>query len=136
MAESVTQGNFIWQTSDHLTDPVVNELYHRFGQEQFTVQATRMGVPVVWVKREQLLEVVAFLRSLPQPYVMLYDLHGIDERLREKRQGLPQADFSVFYHFLSIERNKDIVIKVALSERDLHLPTIVKIYPNANWYER
>lgn len=136
MTESVTQNRLTWQTCDHLDDPVINELYSHFGQEQFVVQATRMGVPVIWIKREQLTEIVTFLSQLPKPYVMLYDLHGIDERLREQRQGLPTADFSVFYHFLSIERNKDIIIKIPLVERDLHVPTIVKIYSNANWYER
>jgi NADH-quinone oxidoreductase subunit C/D len=47
-----------WQTRDHLDDPVIGELRNRFGPDAFTVQATRTGVPVVWVKREQLLEVV------------------------------------------------------------------------------
>ena len=68
---------------------------------------------------------------------MLYDLHGVDERLRTKRQGLPSgADFTVFYHLMSIERNSDVMIKVALSESDLSLPTVTGIWPNANWYER
>ncbi|HHX0693596.1 TPA: NADH-quinone oxidoreductase subunit C, partial [Yersinia enterocolitica] len=98
--------------------------------------ATRTGMPVVWVKREQLLEVMTFLRKQPKPYVMLFDLHGVDERLRTHRQGLPEADFSVFYHLLSIERNRDIMLKVALSEKDLHVSTATKIFPNANWYER
>ncbi|MEJ1266728.1 NADH-quinone oxidoreductase subunit C [Pantoea ananatis] len=55
---------------------------------------------------------------------MLYDLHGMDERLLPTRAGLPAADFSVFYHLLSIERNRDIMLKVALSENDMHVPTI------------
>ncbi len=46
-----------WQTRDHLDDPVIGELRNRFGPDAFTVQATRTGVPVVWIKREQLLEV-------------------------------------------------------------------------------
>ncbi len=125
-----------WQTRDHLDDPVIGELRNRFGPDAFTVQATRTGVPVVWVKREQLLEVVDFLKKLPKPYVMLFDLHGMDERLRTHRQGLPAADFSVFYHLISIDRNTDIMLKVALSENDMHLPTITKLFPNANWYER
>lgn len=58
---------------------------------------------------------------------MLYDLHGVDERLRTHRAGLPAADFSVFYHLLSIERNRDIMLKVALSENDMHLPTITRL---------
>ena len=85
-----------WQTRDHLDDPVIGELRNRFGPDAFTVQATRTGVPVVWVKREQLLEVGDFLKKLPKPYVMLFDLHGMDERLRTHRAGLPAADFSRF----------------------------------------
>lgn len=100
-----------WQTQDHLDDPVVEELRNRFGPDVFTVQPTRTGIPVVWVRREQLLEIISFLRQLPKPYVMLYDLHGVDERLRTHRQGLPEADFSVFYHFISIDRNRDIMLK-------------------------
>lgn len=49
-----------WQTRDHLDDPVIGELRNRFGPDAFTVQPTRTGVPVVWVKREQLLEVGDF----------------------------------------------------------------------------
>lgn len=57
-----------------------------------------------------------FLKKLPKPYVMLFDLHGMDERLRTHREGLPAADFSVFYHLISIDRNRDIALKVALAE--------------------
>jgi NADH-quinone oxidoreductase subunit C/D len=67
---------------------------------------------------------------------MLYDLHGIDERLRLHREYLPKADFSVFYHLISIERNSDIMLKVPLLENDLVLPTFTNLFPNANWYER
>lgn len=125
-----------WETSDHIDDQVVNELRQKFGPDAFTFQPTRTGMPVVWVKREQLIEVMQYLKSLPKPYVMLYDLHGVDERVRTHRQGLPAADFSVFYHLISLDRNKDIMLKVALSEKDLNLPTLTSIFPNSNWYER
>ncbi|OHT23260.1 NADH-quinone oxidoreductase subunit C/D [Providencia stuartii] len=125
-----------WQTQDHLSDPVLLELRNQFGPDAFSVQATRTGMPVIWVRREQLLEVVDFLKKLPKPYVMLFDLHGVDERQRIHRQGLPEADFSVFYHLISIDRNRDIMLKVALSEKDLNVPSLVSLFPNANWYER
>lgn len=125
-----------WQTATHCDDPVIRELEQRFGSENLTVQATRIGMPVIWIKREQLLRVVEFLRSLPKPYVMLYDLHGMDERLRTHRSGLPEADFSVFYHLISIERNRDVMLKVALAESDLLIPTLTSQFANANWYER
>ena len=115
---------------------IVVELQARFGAETFTLQPSRTGMPVLWVARERLIEVLRFLRGVSKPYSMLYDLSGSDERLRTHRQGLPAADFSVFYHLLAIERNSDVMIKVALSERDLNVPTATGIWPNANWYER
>ena len=115
---------------------VVGELQGHFGADALTLQDTRTGMPVIWVARERIIEVLRFLRNLPRPYVMLYDLHGVDERLRTHRRGLPNADFTVFYHLLSIDRNSDVMLKVALSTNDLHLPTATGIFPNANWYER
>ncbi|TXI05438.1 MAG: NADH-quinone oxidoreductase subunit C/D [Pseudorhodobacter sp.] len=115
---------------------VVSELLAQFGSEVCTVQATLDRVPTLWVPRERLIEVLRFLRNLPKPYVMLYDLSAIDERLRKHRQGQPESDFTVFYHLLSIERNSDVRIKVALKADDRKLPTAIPVWPNANWYER
>ena len=117
-------------------EDIVAELIARFGADTFTLQSTLTGMPVLWVPRERLVEVLRFLRQVSKPYVMLYDLHGIDERLRTQRRGLPAADFTVFYQLMSLERNSDIMLKVALAEKDLNLPTVTGIWPNANWYER
>ncbi|MEY4589046.1 MAG: hypothetical protein RL497_1122, partial [Pseudomonadota bacterium] len=102
----------------------------------FTFQSTLDNTPTLWVPRELLLDVLRFARQLPRPYVMLYDLSATDERLRQHKHGLPIADFTVFYHLISIDRNSDLRIKVALSGGDLNLPTVTGIWPNANWYER
>lgn len=115
---------------------VVQELYGQFGSEAFTFQSTLDNTPTLWVPRDLVVDVLRFLRGLPQPYVMLYDLSATDERLRQHKYGLPIADFTVFYHLISIERNSDVRIKVALSSSDLNLPSVVGIWPNANWYER
>ncbi|HMZ90989.1 MAG TPA: NADH-quinone oxidoreductase subunit C/D [Pseudomonadales bacterium] len=115
---------------------VVRALRARFADVELVFQPTLDELPTLWVPRERLLDLLRHLRQLPQPYVMLYDLSAVDERLRTQRPGLPKADFSVFYHLLSIERNSDLRIKVALSQDDLRLPSAVSIWPNANWYER
>lgn len=125
-----------WQPNDHINSEVVIELQARFGSESFVVQPTRTGIPVVWVPRDKIIEVLRFLHTLPRPFVMLYDLHGIDERLRTHRDGLPPADYTVFYHLLSIDRNSDVMLKVPLQEHDLKMPTVTDIFANANWYER
>ncbi|MCI0510022.1 NADH dehydrogenase subunit C /NADH dehydrogenase subunit D [Chromohalobacter marismortui] len=120
----------------HADDPVVQALFARFGNHVFVEQATYTGMPVLWLDREHLLEVLGFLRDMPEPFEMLFDLHAIDERLRSHREDLPAADFTVFYQLMSISRNRDIMLKVALSERDLEVPSVTGLYPNANWYER
>ncbi|MFT3930340.1 MAG: NADH-quinone oxidoreductase subunit C/D [Spongiibacteraceae bacterium] len=115
---------------------VVRELYARFGENKFVFQPTLDDVPTLWVERANLIEVLKYLRSAPRPYVMLYDLSAVDERMRKHRDGMPAADFTVFYHLLSIERNSDVRIKVALAADDASVPTAIPIWPNANWYER
>jgi len=115
---------------------VVRELHEQFGADAFVFQETLDKVPTLWVQRAQLINVLAFLRKLPRPFVMLYDLSAVDERLRQNRLGMPIEDFTVFYHLISIDRNSDVRIKVALKKDDLNLQTIISIWPNANWYER
>ncbi len=115
---------------------VVRELSARLGADALVYQATVDQVPTVWVSRDRLLDVMRCLAALPGPYSMLYDLSAIDERLRQHREGLPASAFTVFYHLLSIDRNSDVRVKVALSEDDLRLPSVMAIWPNADWYER
>lgn len=115
---------------------VVRELFDHFGQSALVFQPTVDQVPTLWVPRERLLDVLRYLRGCARPYVMLLDLSAVDERLRQHRDGLPPSDFTVFYHLLSIDRNSDVRLKVALSAGDLHLPTAIPVWPNANWYER
>lgn len=117
--------------------PIVRELQNRFGAAIAAVQETGDGIPTLWVGRDQVRDVLRYLkRDTAQPYRMLYDLSAIDERVRAHRQQQPASDFTVFYHLLSFERNADIRIKVALAADDLMLPTLTDIWPSANWYER
>ncbi|HZR36943.1 MAG TPA: NADH-quinone oxidoreductase subunit C/D [Nevskia sp.] len=122
---------------------VVRELYARFGENAFTLQPTKDDVPTLWTAKERFAEVLAFLKNgVPRPYKMLLDLHAMDERLRRHREGLPASDFTVFYHLLSIERDVssrgagDVRIKVALTGESPSLPSITRLFANANWYER
>ena len=122
------------QTAESMVHSQVEEgLYRQFGQDQFTVQPTADSILTLWVPRSLLSDVLRFLK--PQ-FSMLYDLFAIDERTRQNRAGQPAADYTVVYQLLSMERNDDIRIKVALSEPDLNLPTCISVWPNANWYER
>jgi len=116
---------------------VVRELFARFGESAVTLQVTRDGMPTVWVDASRIIEVLRYLKNeVPKPYKMLYDLTAVDERLRKNRDGLPPASFTVVYQLLSIDRNSDVRVKVALQGEYPHLPTSIGVYTNANWYER
>ena len=116
---------------------VLQELADRFGQEAILPQSTKDGIPTAWVSPELLPGVLKYLKSSPQgAYQMLWDITAIDERTRVHREGQPSSDFTVVYHLLSLERNQDMRIKVALRSEHLSVATITSIYSNADWYER
>lgn len=116
---------------------ITEELTSRFGDAIVAEQKTSDGIPTLWVKKSDLKRILVHLKcETVAPYKMLYDLTCIDERMREKREGMPQSDFTVVYHLLSFERNADIRLKVALGQSDVTVSSIVNIWPNANWYER
>lgn len=94
-------------------------------------------IPTFWIKKDHLHGLLSYLKyEIDQPYKMLYDLTAIDERMRTHRDGQPPSDFTVVYSLLSFDRNDYVRLKVALAETQLSLPSIVDIWPAANWYER
>ncbi len=116
---------------------VIAELYLKFGESSFVRQHTAEGMPTLWLVRDKLLEVLKFLRDDYRPrYEMLLDVTAIDERLRVHRDGQPESDFTVVYQLISYSGNCDIRLKIALKETDLKIPTIISLWPAANWHER
>lgn len=116
-------------------DGLIAELRSELPQVALLAQSTFDDIPTVWVERAHL---VSLLRQLKDQhnFEMLFDLCGVDERMREHRDGLPDSDFSVVYHLMSFRDLCDVRIKVALAENDCRVPSIISVWPNANWYER
>jgi len=124
------------QVSTSTGGGITGELEARFGSS-LRHQVTVDEIPTAWIERSQIVAVMRFLKSeVSQPYVLLFDVSAIDERTRQHRSGQPAADYSVFYHLISLERNQDVRIKVALNKDDLALDSITSVWPVANWYER
>ena len=120
------------------TQSIVELLKGKFGDaaiisEQFTADAT----PTIWVGQDRIREILRYLKNMhPHPFHMLYDLCGIDERKRAKRDGQPASDFTVVYHLTSLEGNKDIRIKTPAMGEFPSVLSITSIWPMADWYER
>ena len=116
---------------------LAHELRFQFGDAILAEQPTLDGITTIWVVRDKVSRVLSHLKhDISQPFAMLYDLTGIDERVRSRRNYQPPSDFTVVYHLISFQRNQDIRIKVPLVEADPKLPSITALWPNANWYER
>ena len=88
-----------------------------------------LGELTIEVEREQLAEVIAFLRddSLCR-FGCLIDICGADYPKRERR-------FDVVYHLLSPWRNQRIRVRTK-TDADSPVPSITGLFPAANWFER
>jgi NADH-quinone oxidoreductase subunit C/D len=95
------------------------------------------GIPSFWVDRQQIEAVIRYLKQDARPhYAMLYDLTAIDERERQRPAVDPQRDFSLVYLLLSFEARSLVRLKVPLEGEFPHAPSITRVFPAANWYER
>ena len=65
----------------------------------------------------------------------LIDLCGLD--YSEYSGGVGGTRYAVVYHLLSLAHNKRVCVKVFAADDDLPmLPSMIEIWPAANWYER
>ncbi len=116
---------------------ILNLLQQRFGVAIFHQQPTIDDILTLWLPQDKLIPVVQYLKStVSQPYKLLYDLSGIDERDRSGKGTMPAKDFTIVYHLFSFERNDFIRLKVALEGEYPSMPSITSLFKNANWYER
>jgi len=85
------------------------------------------GETTLEVRPEDLLDVARQLRDGDRlKFEFLSDLTGID---------CGAGQFEVVYHLLSLAYQKRVRLKVRLSEAR-ELPTVVPVWPAANWHER
>lgn len=116
---------------------IISELRQRFPGLALTEQKSIDGAPIIWLDRENLRDVLKFLKHDVKPrYAMLFDLTAIDERARRMPADQPASDFTLVYRLLSLDGNSDICLKVPLSGEHPSVPTITDLWMNANWYER
>ena len=83
----------------------------------------------VTAESAEIARVMTFLRDDPEcEFKILIDICGVDYPQRAKR-------FDVVYHLLSISKNRRIRVRVETGDNE-QIPSIVSVYPVANWYER
>jgi NADH-quinone oxidoreductase subunit C len=87
-------------------------------------QATLEVVP------EAVHDVLAYLAQTDEePWTLLMSLHGVDYLPEEPRLG-------IHYQLLSMERTDRLNVKTRLGADDPHVPTVIDLFPTADYQER
>jgi NADH-quinone oxidoreductase subunit C len=83
------------------------------------------------VRREHIVAVAQALRDQPDLRFEMFSgvsgVHYPDDAGRELR---------AVYHLLSITHNRRVRLEVSAPDSDPHIPSVVEVYPSADWHER
>jgi NADH-quinone oxidoreductase subunit C len=94
------------------------------------------GDTTLVVTRESLVEVMLFLRNTPGLiYNFLSDISSVDYFPDPPTDARPER-FAVSYHLYSMLYNRRVRVRVFVPEDDAVVPTILPVWPSANWLER
>ncbi len=143
---------------NHSKNPFVS-LNAEAAREQLAVQNACDELTLVLTKKA-LLDVATQLRDGAEfCFEQLIDVCGVDyltygiaEWVTDKAtgsgferaldpEGIPvesfsESRFAVVYHLLSVKLNQRLRLKVFLDEADLCIPSLMPIWPAADWFER
>ena len=99
--------------------------------------AVDLGEITIECKPDDLLQVCSTLRDHPElRFEQLMDLCGVD--YADLGNGLWDGPrYALVCHFLSISLNQRVRLRVFAADEDFPvLPTLVELWPSANWFER
>ncbi len=98
--------------------------------ERFSARPGEMrGQVQVYVPAEKIVDACQALKT-EFGFEMLSFVTGTDYWPKEEPR------FNILYGLYSFQHNVTIMLRVELDGKDPHIPTVEKVYPNANWYER
>lgn len=65
-----------------------------------------------------------------------YTTYGTDSQAPEAVDGAVSPDLAAVYHLLSVEHNHRIRVRARLDRERPEVPSVVDLWPVANWFER
>lgn len=106
-------------------EPIVKALQEKFGS---TVEEFR-GEAHVFAKPEQIVDVLTLLRDT-YSFELMSTLTAVDYWPQETPR------FHLIYQMTSLSNNLSVQIRVPVDGDNLKVPTVTRVYANANWRER
>lgn len=114
-----------------VSDPMIEALSTAVGEGLLGADTDRAGATIAIVERGSLLKACELLRDGDERFVHLSGVWGVDYQA----MGLAPR-FAVVYYLYSPSSRRRFGIKVPLEESDAVVPSVVGIWPGANWHER
>ena len=114
--------------------PILQRLADLFGAAVLDTHEYRGDATAV-VERRALVDVLRACRDEPTlGFDVLMDLTAVDYLKYPGREDGPR--FEVVYHLYSVGHNHRLRVKVRVDEDDAVVPTVVGLWPIADWFER
>ncbi|MHB0867866.1 MAG: NADH-quinone oxidoreductase subunit C [Chloroflexota bacterium] len=113
------------------SEAVVQAVRAAIGEGLLGVDEDRAGTPVLIVDRGSIRDACHLLRDGEGKYAHLSGVWGVDYLGMEL-----EPRFAVVYYLYSPTLRQRVALKVPLEENDAVVPSVVEIFPGANWHER
>lgn len=115
-------------------DTIIERLEKQFG-ERIRARGEHAGQAHVVVDREDLLEVLRYLREDPElDFDFLADVTAVDH-LHLELDSIPER-YAVVYHLASVKPGHRFRVKTPVPDDDPVVPSAVEIWKAAHWGER
>ena len=125
-------GGWFDQLADDLAEALDERGVARSAVRQITIDR---GEITFYVERERIAEVCRTLRDAPElRFELLSGVSGVDYTAPDGADV--HQPLHVVYQLLSMTWRRRIRLEVALDPADPHLPSVVGVYPTADWHER
>lgn len=114
---------------ENIKSLLIEKLKNQFGNSIESINDFN-GTLTIQIQKQQLIEVCEFLKEDSDLHFdMCKDVVGVD-------YYRPEYRYEVVYNLYSLKNNFRFLLKVRVSEDDMRVPTVVNIWPGANWPER
>jgi NADH-quinone oxidoreductase subunit C len=121
-------GGWFDEFADDFAEALLENGVPRGAVDQVTVDR---GEITFFVRREHLVQMCRTLRDDPAlRFELCSSVSGVDYGADVDRR------LHVVYHLTSMTYRRRIRLEVSLDVDDAHLPSIVEVYPTADWHER
>ena len=104
--------------------------------DDMVLLTTQLSEITITLKADRLLSAAKLLRDRAElKFDQLIDLCAMD--YSEHHDGASPQRYAVVYHLLSLTHNNRVRVKVFAGDDDMPIaPSVIDIWPAANWYER